>query len=123
MNLSDWIKSAALATQHKQEAATAETDQLSSMPLSQIAMDDSGPPVVHYGTHVPTAMNMPTGTDVHVKIIISRLYQVFLRVHYTLLYHHLVEKHQLPKMRYNHFTIKCQKAWINTYKILNSAML
>ena len=65
MNLSDWIKATALVTQHKQEAAITETNQLSSMPLSQIAMDDSGPPVVHYGTHVPTAMSTPTGTDVH----------------------------------------------------------
>ena len=30
-------------------------------------MDDSGPPVVHYGTHMPAATSMPTGTDVHVK--------------------------------------------------------
>ena len=43
----------------------AETDQLSSMPLSQIAIDDSGPPTVHYGTHVPMAASTPTGTDVH----------------------------------------------------------
>ena len=28
-------------------------------------MDDSGPPVVHHGMHVPTVMSMPTGTDVH----------------------------------------------------------
>ena len=33
MNPSDWRKAAALVTQHKQEAAMAETDQLSSMPL------------------------------------------------------------------------------------------
>ena len=66
MNPSDWIKATTLVTQHKQEAATTETDQLSSMPLSQIAMDDSGPPVVHYGMHLPTVMSMPTGTDVHV---------------------------------------------------------
>ena len=66
MNLSDWIKAAALVTQHKQEAAIAETDQLSSMPLSQIAMDDSGPLVVHYGMHMPAVMSMPTGRDVHV---------------------------------------------------------
>ena len=46
--------------------AITETDQLSSMPLSQIAMDDSGPPVVHYDMHVPTVTGMPTGTDVHV---------------------------------------------------------
>ena len=50
MNPSDWRKAATLVTQHKQEATMAETDQLSSMPLSQIAIDDSGPPIVHYGT-------------------------------------------------------------------------
>ena len=66
MNLSDWRKAAALVTQHKQEAVMAETDQLSSMPLSQIATDDSGPPIVHYGTHMPVAASTPTGTDIHV---------------------------------------------------------
>ena len=66
MNLPDWIKATALVTQRKQEAAIAEMDQLSSMPLIQIAMDDSGPPVVHYSMHVPAAMSTPTGTDVHV---------------------------------------------------------
>ena len=39
--------------------------QLSSMPLSQIAIDDSGPPIVHYGTHMPIAASTTTGTDVH----------------------------------------------------------
>ena len=66
MNPSDWIKAAALVTQHKQEAAIAETDQLSSLPLSQIAMDDSDPLVVHYGTHMPAVMSTLTRTDVHV---------------------------------------------------------
>ena len=65
MNPSDWIKAAALITQQKQEAATTDTDQLSSMPLSQIAMDDSGPPVVHYGMHMPAATSTPTCTEVH----------------------------------------------------------
>ena len=65
MNPSDWIRAATLVTQHKQDAAMAETDQLSSMPLSQIAMDDSGPPIVHYGTDMPVAASTPTGTDVH----------------------------------------------------------
>ena len=64
LNLSDWIKAAALVTQHKQETATADTDQLSSMPFSQLAMDDS-PPVVHYGRHVPAATSIPTCTEVH----------------------------------------------------------
>ena len=66
MNPSDWIKATVLVTQHKQEAVTAETDQLSSMPLSQIAMDDSSPPVVHYGMHVLAVVSTHTGTDAHV---------------------------------------------------------
>ena len=65
MNPSDWIKAATLITQQKQEAATADTDQISSMPLSQLAMDDSGPPTVHYGTHMPTATSTPTHTEVN----------------------------------------------------------
>ena len=64
MNLSDWIKAAALVTQQKQEAVTADTDQLSSMPLSQLAMDDSSPPVMHYGTHVPRTTSTPTHMEV-----------------------------------------------------------
>ena len=64
MNPSDWIKAATLVTQQKQEAAT-DTDQLSSMPLSQLAMDDSGPPVVHYGMHIPTATSTPSHTEVN----------------------------------------------------------
>ena len=66
MSPSDWRKAATLVTQHKQEAAMAETDQLSSMPLSQIAFDDSGLPIVHYGIHMPVAASTPTGTDIHV---------------------------------------------------------
>ena len=30
------------------------------MPLSQLAMDDSGPPVVRYGMHMPAATSTPT---------------------------------------------------------------
>ena len=61
---------ATLVTQQKQEAATTDTDQLSSMLLSQLAMDDSSPPIVHYGMHVPAATSTPTCTptctEVHV---------------------------------------------------------
>ena len=65
MNPPDWRKAAALVTQQKQEATIAEMDQLSSMPLSQIAIDDSGLPMVNYGTQVPVAASMPTGTGAH----------------------------------------------------------
>ena len=64
MNPSDWIKAVALVSQQKQEAVTADTDQLSSMPLSQLAMDDSGPPVVHYGMHILAATSSPIPTEV-----------------------------------------------------------
>ena len=36
------------------------------MPLSQIAVDDSSPPIVHYGMYMPIAVSTPTDTDVHV---------------------------------------------------------
>ena len=65
MSPSDWRKAATLITQHKQEATMAEMDQLSSMPLSQIAIDDSGLPVVHYGSHMPVAAGTPMGTIAH----------------------------------------------------------
>ena len=84
MNPSHWRKTAALVTQHKQEAAMAKTDHLSIMPLSEIAIDDSGPPVVHYGSHVPVEAHCR-------KILIKRSFQVSLRVYYTLLYLLLVQ--------------------------------
>ena len=40
-------------------------DQLSSMSLRQIAIDDSGLPVVHYGSHMPVAASIPMGTIAH----------------------------------------------------------
>ena len=65
MNPSDWRKAATLVTQHKQEATMAEMDQLSSMPLSEIAIDDSGLSAVHYGSHMPVAVSTPMGTISH----------------------------------------------------------
>ena len=35
------------------------------MPLSQIAIDDTGPPIVHYGSHMPVAASTPMGTTAH----------------------------------------------------------
>ena len=67
MNPSDWRKVATLVSQHKQVATTAETDQLSSMSPSEISIDDSGPLVVHYGSHVPVSASTPTGTTAHVQ--------------------------------------------------------
>ena len=65
MNPLDWKKAVALVTQHKQESAMAATDKLSSMPLSEIAIEDSGPLVVHYGSHMSVAASTPTDTISH----------------------------------------------------------
>ena len=43
----------------------ADTDQLSSMPLSQIAIDGSGSLVVHYGSHMPVAAIIHVGMIAH----------------------------------------------------------
>ena len=66
MNPSDWRKAATLVSQHKQAATTAETDQLNSMQLSEISIDDSSLLVVHYGSRVPVAAGTPPDTATHV---------------------------------------------------------
>ena len=67
MNPSDCRKAATFISQHKQAATTAETDQLNSMPLSKISIDDSSLLVVPYGSHVPVAASTSTGTAAHVQ--------------------------------------------------------
>ena len=41
------------------------------MPVSEISIDNSGPPVVHYGSHVPVAASTPTGTTSHVHSLLQ----------------------------------------------------
>ena len=129
MNPSDWIKAATLITQQKQEAATADTDQLSSMPLSQLARYDSGPPVVHYGMHVPTATSTPTRVEMDTYTLQQEdTYQqiipgIILRVHYTLLWPQLAPKKELLQKKHKHFTIKYLKVWRNICKMPNNVKL
>ena len=98
------------------------------MLLSQIAMDDSSPPVVHYGMHVPTAMSTPTGTDVHVQSSQQEdsYQQIIPGIPQGSLYptlSSLSSEAPASKDELHHFVIKCQKAWINTNKMPNSTML
>ena len=37
------------------------------MPLSEISINDSGPPVVHYGSHVPLAASTPKTAAAHMQ--------------------------------------------------------
>ena len=65
MNASSWRKAADLmaqetqANQQVQAAATADSSQLESFPLSALSADDSGPLQVNYGTEQPLAASTP----------------------------------------------------------------
>ena len=72
MNASSWRKAADLVaqrTQANQQAravATAESNQLESLPLSALSADDSGPPQVTYGTEQPLAASTPRATSISI---------------------------------------------------------
>ena len=69
MNASSWRKAADLlaqgtqANQQAQAAATAEPNQLESLPLSTLSADDSGPLQVTNGTEQPLAASTPRATS------------------------------------------------------------
>ena len=96
MNASDWRKAAALINHQQAAAATVQIDQLDSMPLSTLSLDDSGPPVVKHGLYGPLAASTPNRTDTHNKITqqgdtYQQISQVYLKAHYILLYQPLVQ--------------------------------
>ena len=51
------------SNQQVQAAATAESNQLESLPLSALSADDSGPPQVTYGIQQPLATSTPRATS------------------------------------------------------------
>ena len=69
MNTSSWRKAADLVAQatpanpQAHAAATAESKQLESLPLSALSADDSGPPQVTYDSQQPTATITPRATS------------------------------------------------------------
>ena len=75
----DLITQGIQATQQMQAAATADSSQLESLPLSSLAANDSGPSQVTYGTEqpltasTPRAITTPAGeiqpTDTYQQII------------------------------------------------------
>ena len=68
MNASSWRKAVNLVAQGTpanpqiQAAATAESKQLESLPLSALSADDSGPPQVTYDSQQPLAASTPRAT-------------------------------------------------------------
>ena len=86
MNASSWRKTADLVAQgttanpEVQVAATAESKQLQSLPLSALSADDSGPPQVIYNSQPPLVSSTPratlistpeTPTETYCQIILS----------------------------------------------------
>ena len=69
MNVSTWRKAADLIAQQTQDnqqvqtAATADSSQLESFPLSTLSANDSGPPQVNYGTEQPLAASTPRASS------------------------------------------------------------
>ena len=72
MNASSWRKAVDLvaqgtqANQQVQAAATAESNQLESLPLSALSADDSGPPQVTYGSQQPFTTSTPRATSISI---------------------------------------------------------
>ena len=75
MNASSWRKAADFiaqgtqATQKIQAAATADSNQPESLPLSSLAANDSSPPQVNNSPEQPLAANTPRATTTPVREI------------------------------------------------------
>ena len=69
MNASSWKKAVDLvaqgtqANQQVQAAATADSSQLESFPLSTLSANDSGPPQVNYGMEQPLTVSTPRASS------------------------------------------------------------
>ena len=75
MNASNWrkvvdfIAQGTQATQQIQAAATADCNQLESLPLSSLTANDSSPPQVNYGPEQPLTASTPRATTTPVREI------------------------------------------------------
>ena len=80
MNASSWRKAVDLVAQKTpanpqvQAAATAESKQLESLPLSALSADDSGPPQVTYDSRQPIATSTPRATSTSITDTPSETY-------------------------------------------------
>ena len=78
MNASSWRKAADLvaqgtqANQQVQAAATAESNQLESLPLSALSANDSRLPQVSYGSEQPLPASTPRATSTSTLVTDNR---------------------------------------------------
>ena len=59
MKAKDWQTAAKLIRERQSQATTADSSQLSSFPLSELPLDDSGPPTVLHGPYMPLSTSTP----------------------------------------------------------------
>ena len=84
MNASNWKKAADIvakvtpAIPQAQAAATAESQQLQSLPLSALSVDDSGPPQVTYDSQQPIATSTARTTSTETPEIPTEAYHQIL---------------------------------------------
>ena len=62
MKVKDWQKAAQLVQKRQNQAATADTSELSSFSLNELPVDQSGPPGLIHGPYVPLSTSTPVHT-------------------------------------------------------------
>ena len=86
MNASNWKKAADVITKattvdlQVQAAAMAESQNLQSLPLSTLSVDDSGPPQVTYEPQQPIATSTPRATSTESPEISTEGYTRYYQV-------------------------------------------
>ena len=59
MKAKDWQTAAKWIRERQSQATTADSSQLSSFPLSELPLDDIGPPTLLQGPYVPLSTSTP----------------------------------------------------------------
>ena len=59
MKVKDWQSTAKLIRERQSQAATADSTELSSYPLSELSVDDSRPPTVLQALYIPLSTSTP----------------------------------------------------------------
>ena len=115
MNASSWRKAADLVAQgtpanpQVQAAATAESKQLESLPLSALSADDSGLPQVTYNSQQPIATSTPRATSTSTSETPTEIYCQIIPGMSDCLYPTLVADGSLStRVADNHSTLQNQ---------------
>ena len=105
----DLVAKATPANSQVQAAATAELQQLESLPLSALSVDDSRPPQVTYDSQQPIAISTPRATSTETPETLTEAYHQILPGMSDCLYPTLVADGSLnTHVPDNHGTLQTQ---------------